>query len=188
MLKQFWNNQSDEAQRGNRFDLMNQALGENPKLDPGLLFLPMNGSAFAKNVPPGGGFTGLRLDHNAVDMARAVLETSAFEVRWALESLKKERTHIQNLWMIGGAARSPVWPQIIADVNGVSVLLTTYSHGPAMGAAMLACLGLGIYSSVEECTQYFKIQKMEVHPNKEVAAFYQQKFEKYQKAILELEW
>jgi xylulokinase len=120
-------------------------------------------------------------------MSRAVYETSAFEVRWALESLKAEKTNIQQLWMIGGAARSPIWPQIISDVNGVAVSLTTYSHGPAMGAAMLACLGLGIYQTVEECSQFFKIQKKEVLPNKELSNFYQQKFEKYQKAIKELE-
>jgi sugar (pentulose or hexulose) kinase len=105
-----------------------------------------------------------------------------------LESLKKEGTQIQQLWMIGGAARSPIWPQIIADVNGVTVSLTTYSHGPAMGAAMLACLGLGIYQSVEECAQYFKVQKKEVHPDLSLADFYQKKFVKYQKAIQEIDW
>jgi xylulokinase len=188
MQKQFWENQTDSKKRENRFALMNQALSEHNSLDPGLLFLPLNGSAFARNVPPGGGFTGLRLDHKAVDMTRAVLETSAFEVRWALESLKKEGTQIQQLWMIGGAARSPIWPQIIADVNGVTVSLTTYSHGPAMGAAMLACLGLGIYQSVEECAQYFKVQKKEVHPDLSLADFYQKKFVKYQKAIQEIDW
>lgn len=188
MQKQFWENQADSSKRENRFALMNQALSENKHLDPSLLFLPLNGSAFARNVPPGGGFTGLRLDHKAVDMTRAVLETSAFEVRWALESLKKEGTQIQQLWMIGGAARSPVWPQIIADVNGVTVSLTTYSHGPAMGAAMLACLGLGIYQSVEECAQYFRIQKKEVHPDLSLSDFYQKKFENYQKAIQEIDW
>jgi xylulokinase len=187
IVQQFWQNIAEDSHRGSRFAAMNQALIENPKLDPGLLFLPMNGSAFARNVPPGGGFSGLRLDHTIVDMSRAVYETSAFEVRWALESLKAEQTHIYQLWMIGGAARSPIWPQIIADVNGVSVSLTTYSHGPAMGATMLACLGLGIYQTVEECSQYFKINKKEVQPDLSLADFYQQKFEKYQRAIQEME-
>lgn len=187
MQKQFWDQPDADSQRGNRFARMNQALGEHTQLDPNLLFLPLNGSAFARNIAPGGGFSGLRLDHNAVDMTRAVLETSAFEVRWALESLKSEGTTIQQLWMIGGAARSPIWPQIIADVNGVTVSLTTYSHGPAMGAAMLACLGLGVYQSVAECAQYFKIQKKEIHPNLSLGAFYQAKFEKYQKAVRLLE-
>ncbi|MDX9850946.1 MAG: FGGY family carbohydrate kinase [Anaerolineaceae bacterium] len=187
MLKQFWEGQA-AVQRENRYSAMNQALSEHTRLDPGLLFLPLNGSAFARNAPPGGGFTGLRLDHQSVDLTRAVLETSAFEVRWALESLKQDGTSIQQLWMIGGAARSPVWPQIIADVNGVSVLLTTYSHGPAMGAAMLACLGLGIYGSVEECSQHFHIHKKEVQPDLSRADFYQQKFEKYQRTIQEVNW
>lgn len=186
IVQQFWQTKSEDSHRGNRFTELNQALLVHPTRDPGLLFLPLNGSAFARNIAPGGGFNGLRLDHTIVDMSRAVYETSAFEVRWALESLKTEKTHIQQLWMIGGAARSPIWPQIISDVNGVSVLLTTYSHGPAMGAAMLACLGLGVYQSVEECSQYFKINKKEVHPNPDVADFYQQKFEKYQKAIQEM--
>lgn len=187
IVKQFWSTLEEGAHRGNRFELMNQKLAENPNLDPGLLFLPMNGSAFAKNVPPGGGFLGLRLDHNIIDMSRAVYETSAFEVRWALESLKAEKTNIQKLWMIGGAARSPIWPQIISDVNGVSVLLTTYSHGPAMGAAMLACLGLGIYKTVEECSQFFKIQKKEIFPNTKLSDVYKMKFEKYKNVIRELE-
>lgn len=185
MLKQFWENQA-EVPTNNRYAAMNQALSDNTRLDPGLIFMPLNGSAFAHDTTLGGGFTGLRLDHQAVDLTRAVLETAAFEVRWALEGLKAEGTHIQNLWMIGGAARSPLWPQIIADVNGVSVLLTTYSHGPAMGAAMLACLGLGIYKTVEECSQHFQIQKKEIFPNLTHSDFYQKKFERYQKTIQEL--
>lgn len=77
-------------------------------------------------------------------MGRAVLESAAFELRWTLDNLRAYDLPVENLWLVGGATRNPIWPQILADVTAISISITQYSHGPALGAARLAAKGLGL--------------------------------------------
>jgi len=51
--------------------------------------------------------------------------------------------------MVGGAARSPVWPQIVADVTGVNVSLPAVTEAASWGAAVLAGIGVGVFEGVE---------------------------------------
>ena len=54
----------------------------------------------------------------------------------------------------GGGARSPMWRQMFADVMDTPVSIAPASQGPALGAAILAAVGGGLYSTVEEaCRQ-----------------------------------
>ena len=96
-----------------------------------------------------GGFVGLRLDHTRIDMSRAILEGVAFELRWALENIRQAGLPVEHLWVAGGATQSPVWPQILADVSGVPISLTHYAQWPALGAAILAGTGSGIFDTQE---------------------------------------
>ena len=50
----------------------------------------------------------------------------------------------------GGGARSPVWRQILADVLGVDLVSVETGEGAALGAALLAGVGAGLWPSVEE--------------------------------------
>ena len=61
--------------------------------------------------------------------------------------------------MIGGASRSPVWPQILADITGIDILISSYNHGPALGAAILAWYALGIVDNLQESGNIIKLNK-----------------------------
>ena len=50
----------------------------------------------------------------------------------------------------GGAAKSPLWAQILSDVLGLPVRVPVVKEATALGAAILAGYGVGIYSSIEE--------------------------------------
>jgi xylulokinase len=52
--------------------------------------------------------------------------------------------------LTGGGAKSTFWRQLIADVFGTEVVLTTSTEGPAFGAAILAGVAAGAFQSVEE--------------------------------------
>ena len=77
-------------------------------------------------------------------MGRALQESAAFELRSALEGVRACGLPVHELWLVGGAVRSPLWPRILAAVTGQTVSITRYSHGPALGAAMLAGRALGL--------------------------------------------
>ena len=52
--------------------------------------------------------------------------------------------------MCGGGAKSELWCRIMANVLGIKVNLLKSEEGPSMGAAMLAMVAAGEYSSVQE--------------------------------------
>ena len=50
----------------------------------------------------------------------------------------------------GGGGKSPFWRQMLADVFDCPVATTVNTEGPALGVAILAGVGAGLYPSVEE--------------------------------------
>jgi xylulokinase len=146
----------------------------------GLLYLPQTGAGQVPGAPDHGGFVGLRLDHTRADMGRAILEGAAYELRWALAHLHEGGMAIDQLWMIGGAAQSPLWPQIVADVTGLPISLAQYTHGPALGAATLAGVGLGLFDTVEAGLDTFRVSPQTVEPRGAHAPLYDRQFAAYQ--------
>jgi xylulokinase len=137
-LDQFWPQAETRAERFTSFD---SALSQTRPGSDGILYDPVGGTPRSGRTT--GGYRGLRLDHSRADMGRAILESAAYEVRHALEGIRAFGLPAEALWMVGGAARNPHWPQIIADVTNLPVSLTQYRHGPALGAMMLAAKSLG---------------------------------------------
>lgn len=147
----------------------------------GLVYLPQTGARQVPGAMQQGGFAGLRLDHSRADMGRAIMEGAAYELRWALERLQRAGKAIDEMWMIGGATESPLWPQIVADVTGVPLSLTQYAHGPALGAAILAGMGLGIFDSLEAGLAAFRVSARTIEPGATHAPAYDRQFAIYQR-------
>lgn len=125
-----------------RYAALEAALATSPPAARGLHFLPIGGSAQLGRGR--GGFLGMRLDHAREDLARALCEGIAYEVRWALDTLAAANLSATRMWMAGGATQSAVWPQLIADVTGVPLLVAPRANWPARGAAILAGVGAGL--------------------------------------------
>jgi xylulokinase len=147
--------------------------------DGELFFLPLTGGHDDPATTRRGGFVGLQLGHSRADMARAVMESAAFELRWALEPVLAAGLPIERLWMVGGAARSPLWPSILADVTGLPIRLPEYDNWPALGAALLAGHGLGAFASLEEGLARFQKSHGDVEPQTDMQETYQRAFENY---------
>ena len=161
------------------FAQVDTLLSESSPGSRGLLFLPPSGGAQLPHKAMWGGFIGLRLDHTRPDMIRAILEGAAFEVRWALAQMKQAGLPVEQLWVAGGATQSPVWPQILADVTGVPLLLTRYGNWPALGAAILAGWGAGVFDSPAAGIAQFQRQPQTVEPDPARARFYDEQFAVY---------
>jgi sugar (pentulose or hexulose) kinase len=67
--------------------------------------------------------------------------------------------------MVGGAAESPAWPQIVADVTGVPVILPAIRQAASCGAAILAGVGAGVFSSVEAGLASFRGPETRLEPS-----------------------
>jgi len=98
-----------------------------------------------------------RTDRNAV--ARAVLEGVAYGLRDSFEIMQEMKLPIREVRASGGGARSSIWRHILADVTGHTHVTIGVDEGPALGVALLAGVGAGIYNSVEEaCRATIKVK------------------------------
>lgn len=131
-------------------DLHELLEGEAARMPPGalgLLFLPylMGERSPIWDGQASGAFAGLTLIHTRGHLYRAVLEGVAFALRHNIEAGSSGSVTLDEaLIVVGGAARSDLWMQIISDVTGRSVLTIEEEVEAAMGAALLAAFGVGL--------------------------------------------
>jgi xylulokinase len=132
----------------------------------GLLFLPVAGGHAATFGAARGGFLDLTLGHTRGHMVRAVMEGAAFELRWTLEELAGSGVGVAELTMVGGAAKSSVWPQIVADVVDLPVTVPAVRDAAARGAAILAGVGAGLLPDIEGAVEAWGGTDTHVEPTR----------------------
>jgi sugar (pentulose or hexulose) kinase len=113
-------------------------------------------------------------------MARAVMEGIAFELRWAGTEMSQAGIEVAELRMVGGAARSNIWPQIVADVTAIPVVLPAMSQAASRGAAILAGTAVGIFSDPQAGFAAFRGAEMSLTPESAVRQLYDDTFATYQ--------
>jgi len=121
----------------------------------GLQFMPhLTGERCPHNDPQArGAFIGLTRRTTKAMMVRAVMEGVTFGMRDLLEIMRGMRIPAETIRATGGGARSELWLQMQADILRTPTVLTNSDQGPALGVALLAGVGTGVWKNVEEaCT------------------------------------
>ncbi len=91
-----------------------------------------------------GALAGLSLGHGPEHVYRALLEASAFGLRWIVELLIEGGAPVRRLVATGGLPHNnPLLVQIYADVLGKPITVPPSKQGPALGAAILGVLAAG---------------------------------------------
>ena len=127
----------------------------------GLLFLPYLTGERTPHPDPlaRGAFVGLTVRHTRAHMVRAILEGVAFGLRDSFELMKAAGlADVTEVRVSGGGTRSNLWRQILADVLQADMVTVNTAEGAAYGAAVLAAVGCGTFSSVPAaCEQLIHI-------------------------------
>ena len=152
----FCQQEVEEAARTGQdpYDLMNEKAQQIPAGSYGMVccFSDLMNFISWKHASPT--FTNFQLEpgkFNKYTFYRAILENTALLVRGHIQLVKEATGHEpEELIFAGGAAKSALWCQILADVTGKPVRVPVVKEATALGAAILAGCGVGIYSSVEE--------------------------------------
>ena len=111
---------------------------------------------------------GLTASHKRGHVVRAILEGVAFSLRDSFTLFAEMNVPVRNIRLGGGGARSLLWRQIQADVYGREVEILEAEEGAAYGAAILAGVGAGVWSSVDTaCSEVVKVAQR-VAPQPEV--------------------
>lgn len=126
-----------------------------------------------------GMIVGLTLDTDRYQIYKSVLESTCFEEKLNLLNMENSGIVTNELRCIGGGARSDVWLQIKADITGRKVSSLKISEAGCLGAAILAGLGCGVFSSASEAVTRFVKVKKEYYPNLEGQKLYEEKYEQY---------
>jgi xylulokinase len=156
----------DELAPGLNYDELSERAASAPPGSLGLLFAPyLSGERHPHPDPfARGAFVGLTLQHGLAHMVRAVMEGVAFGMRDNLELLRAQGVQPRSAAVSGGAANSPVWRQLMADIMGMPLYTVNTTEGAAFGAAILASVGVGAWSDVASACDRMVRKVDEIQP------------------------
>lgn len=140
-----------KAENENPYKLMDDMAEKSGISARKLLFMPYLMGERTPHLDPKarGAFIGLSAIHNRYDMIRAVMEGVTYSLKDCLSVLEEMGVNPEKMLACGGGGTSPLWRQMLADVYGMSVSTVDSKEGPALGVAILAMVGAGIYPSVK---------------------------------------
>ena len=126
-----------------------------------------------------GVFFGLSAIHTKYDMLRAVMEGVTYSLRDCMEILRGMGVMPEEMLACGGGGSSPLWRQMLADVYNCPVSTVSSKEGPALGVAILAGVGGGLFKSVEEgCLKLIRKKDAQL-PDKAANAKYEPFYQTY---------
>lgn len=180
---QFCAEEQDQAQQLGLdvYQIIDQEAEQVPAGAEGLLLLSsFTGASYAfKDKDVFGAFVGIRNHHTRAHFARAIMEGVAMTLRVVLERFIQAGFQVSQIRLGGGGARSDLWIQILADVLKQPIYIPMCEESGCLGSAIMAALGLGVYSSLEEAVaNMVKIQRV-VLPNEEKGPLYDNMYQMY---------
>lgn len=82
------------------------------------------------------------------------MEAGAFVAHTHLKTLEAlSGLRFETMQFTGGSSQGRLWPQIVADVTGRPLDIPVVKETTALGCAMLAALGGGLFASLDEAVE-----------------------------------
>jgi xylulokinase len=172
-----------KKQKKDPYELLVAEAQTAPAGSEGLNFLPyLTGERCPYPDPNArGGWIGITARTTRAMLIRSLMEGVTFGMRDALEIMSGMGIAISQVRASGGGARSEFWRQLQADIYGKPIVLTNAGEGPAYGVAILAGVGTGVWSSVEEAAIGCIKQARKIGPKKKSVELYQRHYAVYHK-------
>ena len=174
-------NDSASKSASDPYDLLCQEAASAPPGSDGVLWAPYLMGERTPHLDPGAraALVGLAASHTRAHAIRAILEGVAFSLRDTLTIFAEMDVPVNNIRLGGGGARGQLWRQIQADIYGQEVEVLAAEEGAAYGAALLAGVGVGTWSSVDEaCARTVRVATR-VAPNAQASALMNRHYSAY---------
>ncbi len=126
-----------------------------------------------------GTFWNVGLHNTRGDFVRAIFEGVSYMLQDNLNLLLDEKPKDGRLISIGGASKSDIWCQIKANVTGCEIATMAQTESALFGAACIAAVGSGQFSSLEAALGKLETLKT-FKPEPSGVEFYQNAYKKYQ--------
>ncbi|MBF0785046.1 carbohydrate kinase [Muribacter muris] len=155
------------------YDEINQRLAELPPAASSVLFVPF---LYGSNAGLGmkAGFYGLQAHHRQAHLLQGIYEGVLFSLMYHLERMLQRFPDTQRLRVTGGAVKSAVWMQMLADLSGLTVEIPHIEETGCLGAALMAMQGNG-----EQCQIALSPEMQIFTPNPAHFDAYRRKYRQY---------
>jgi xylulokinase len=163
------------------YELLSQEAAAAPPGSDGVLWAPYLMGERTPHLDPEAraALVGLTASHTRAHVIRAILEGVAFSLRDTLTIFAEMDVPVDTIRLGGGGARGRLWRQIQADIYGREVEILVAEEGAAYGAALLAGVGAGAWSSVDEaCARAVRVATR-VEPDTKSAALLNERYLAY---------
>jgi xylulokinase len=167
---------------GSTYQALVDQAAQIPPGTEGLIFLPYLAGERTPHMDPdaAGVFSGLTLRHTQAHLVRAVLEGVVYSLRQGLEIMTSLGAPLDQLIASGGATNHPLWLQLQADIFQRPIYRTQTRETAAFGAALLAGVGTGVFTSFQEaCERSVRWHEEVVHPNRDLEALYTSRYQAF---------
>jgi xylulokinase len=171
-----------QAQAAGR-DIYADLIAEIPPEPSSILVLPH----FTQTGPPRfisdscGVMVGLRLETSRGDILKGILEGTTFYLKECIESLPATDIAINDFRAVGGGSKSDAWIQVCADIMGRPFVRPKVTEAGALGAAIIAGVGAGAFSSFESGVETMVQLERTFEPDAHQQQLYAGRFEEYRK-------
>lgn len=163
--------------------LMTKEAEKVPAGSRGVIYLPylMGERTPHLNPKAKGVFFGLSAVHTKNEMLRAVIEGVSYSLLDCMEIIKDTGMNPTNVMVSGGGGKSELWRQILADMFNCKVSTNKSSEGPALGVALLAGVGTGVYKDIDEACSIAISENSVQLPKEENSLVYKRYYDIYKK-------
>mgnify|MGYP000586710994 CR=1 FL=1 len=148
------------------YDLINEQIAQAEPGCNGLIYLPyiMGERSPRWNPNAKGAFIGIKTEHTRKELLRSVMEGVTMNLN-VIYKIFSKNFKFDEILLIGGGAKSPVWMQMLADVFGINVMKPNYiEEATSMGAAITAGVGVGLFEDFHAIHKFLKVEET-IKPN-----------------------
>jgi xylulokinase len=155
---------------------LDEMAGQVPVGSRGIIMLPHFDGIISPDPDPNarGGFLNLSLHHTRTDLYRATLEALGYTFYENIQLFQRCGFPVEAVRAIGGGAKSDLWLQMGADITGQPIERPEITEAATLGAAIIAAVGAGAFSSLEECSEAFYKQQKVFSPNADTHVLYKE--------------
>lgn len=182
LIEKFYKLEKEDPKVKNIYEFVNCETADIPPGSDHLVFTPwlLGERCPVSSTTTRGTVFNLSLEHTRGHFVNAMLEGIGYNLRWILENYRQDfRFNIRTLRAIGGGSINDKWMQGIADITGCRVETTSQPKmAGAIGAAMCAFVGSGIFQKFESVNNIIKVKK-QFDPNPENRDIYNELFVSY---------
>jgi len=113
------------------------------------------------------------------DIARAIMEGTVYLLRMRMEQLRNAGMRAESIKMVGGPSETAPWPQVAADILGTELEIVNGSCAGAVGAAIIAGIGAGLFTGEWDARNRMNFEKRFLAPDKKIHEEYNRYYEQF---------